>query len=169
MPRATGTLVIKVHHDAARYHRVAAKLRAAGHGDLQRKLTAAIRKDGGPALAAVRAAWLGIEVGSTRGGVAPPDTSTGLRRRAAAATQMSARPTGIRISADGNAVVPGYPSVLLHLNGQGRWTHPVFGHRRAQTTETGTEVFAPTLMRFAPKWESGLLRVMEETVRDIAT
>jgi hypothetical protein len=138
--------------------------------DLQRKLTAALRKEGQPALTAVRAAWLTVDVESDRGGTAPPDRSTGLRRRTARATRLAVRQTGIQISVDGERVDPAYPSLVMYLNGFPRrrsWRHPVFGNRLVWTAQKGQEVFYPTLNEFRPAWLAGTKRAMAEFVEEL--
>lgn len=159
---------------AHRYKALSRKLRKAAEGkDLQRKLTKSIRKEGQPALAAVRAAWLTVDVTSLapndRGGVGRPDTSTGLRARVARATGLSTTQRGIAIKVSGRRVDPKYPSLVWYLNGFPRakpWRHPVFGHN-VWVAERGQEVFAPTLKRFAPQWRQGCEDAMDEFVRDI--
>lgn len=155
---------------AQKYRAVARRLREAGRRDLQRKLTRAIRREGGPALQAVRAAWLTVDVSSTRGGTARPDRDTGLRQRVARATRIQVLQSGIRITVAGRRVDPNYPSLVFYLNGfpRGRsWRHPVFGDRNNWQTQRGQEVFHPTLRRFEPAWRAGIIRAMEEIVAEI--
>ena len=155
---------------AEKYRALSRRLREAGAGKLQRDLTKAVRKEGGPALAAVRQAWLGVEVSSSKGGTAPPDTSTSLRARTARATRIQVQQRGIRISVNNARVDPKYPSLVFYLNAMpsGRdWRHPVFGNREVWVAQRGQEVFYPTLRRFAPQWRKAIMRVMEETAREI--
>jgi hypothetical protein len=146
------------------------RMKKASRGDLQRKLTKAIRTEGGPALAAVRAAWLTVDVSSSRGGIARPDTATGLRARVARATGISVQQRGIKISVSGRRVDPKYPSLPFYLNGMPRskpWRHPVFGNREVWVAQKGQEVFAPTLKSFSPQWRKGCEDAMDEFVREI--
>lgn len=159
---------------AEKYRATARRLRAAGRGDLQRKLTKAIRAEGEPALAAVRAAWLTVDVASLppndRGGQAPPDKSTGLRRRTSRATKIRVRQNGISIYVDAKRVDARYPSLPFYLNGlpkRRNWRHPVFGNREVWVAQKGQEVFRPTAVKFAREWRAGAVRVMEETVAEI--
>lgn len=164
---------------AQRYRSVARKLRGAGRRDLQLKLTRAIRAEGQPALAAVRAAWLTVDVKSLppndRGGHARPDVSTGLRQRVARATRMQVRQYGIGIVVNGRRVDPNYPSLVFYLNGFPRnrdWRHKVFNRQNKRghflwATQRGEEVFATTLFPFAPRWRRGCERAMEETAAEI--
>jgi hypothetical protein len=165
MPSATVWMKVD---GAEKYRALSRRLRQAGQGELQRKLTRAIRKEGGPALAAVRQAWLGVEVSSSKGGTAPPDTATGLRRRVAAATRIQVQQRGIRISVNSARIDP--PSLVFYLNGfpaKRDWRHPVFGNREVWVAQRGQEVFAPTLRRFAPQWRKAIMQAMEETAREI--
>jgi hypothetical protein len=153
-----------------KYKAIARRLRKAGRGDLQRKLTKAVREEGQPALAAVRAAWMTVDVESTKGGTAPPDRATGLRRRVARATRIRALQSGISIAVNANSVDARYPSLVYYLNGFPRtrsWRHPVFGNRLVWTAQKGQEVFYPTLREFAPAWRAGIYRAMEETAAEI--
>jgi hypothetical protein len=157
-----------------RYRALSRRLREAGRGDLQRRLTRAIRREGQPALSAVRQAWLSIEVTSLppndEGGHARPDKSTGLRQRVARATRIQVLQTGIKISVAGRRVDPKYPSLVFYLNGFPRrrpWRHPVFGHRLVWVAQRGREVFYPTLIQFAPRWRRGVVAAMQETIDEI--
>jgi hypothetical protein len=158
---------------ADRYKALSRRMKKAGRGDLQRKLTKAVRKEGGPALAAVRAAWLTVDVTSLapndRGGHGRPDASTGLRARVARATGISATQRGIAIKVAGRRVDPKYPSLPFYLNGLPRakpWRHRVFGHD-VWVGQRGQEVFAPTLKGFSPQWRQGCEDAMDELVAEI--
>lgn len=154
---------------ADQYKRLARRLREAGRGDLQRKLTRAIRQEGAPALAAVQAAWGTVDVSSSAGGVAAPDNSTGLRARTAAATKISVLGSGIRVRVVASQVDPRYGATLTKgLDGLGTWRHPVFGNTDNWEGQRGQEVFYSTLTGFESVWRAGVLRAMEETARQIA-
>jgi hypothetical protein len=165
---------------AQKYRALSRRLRGAGRRDLQRKLTRSIRAEGGPALSAVQAAWLTVDVKSLapndRGGTARPNTSTGLRQRVARATRIQVLQSGIRISVNGRRVDPKYPSLVFYLNSFPRkrdWRHKVFNQRRKRdnsfvwVAQRGQEVFYPTLREFTPAWRAGIKRAMEETAAEI--
>lgn len=146
---------------------VSSQLISSGHGDLVGPLRTAIRREGVPTVAAVRAAWLTVDVTSSRGGTARPDTSTHLRARVAAATRLSITSTGIRIEVNGNAVGGYGRSLAWYLNGSGRrpWRHPIFGRRsRPQdwAQQRGQEVLFSTVGAHAPAFRAGIARAMEE-------
>jgi hypothetical protein len=152
---------IKVHNQD-KYKQLARRLKAAGRGDLQRRMTKEIRRSGDPALRAVQAAWMTVDVTSTKGG----GSSSGLRARVAAATRISILGSGIRIRVESKRVDPRYGrSLSFGLDGLGRWRHPVYGNRDAWTQQTGQEVFYTTLERFEPQWRAGIERAMDETAR----
>lgn len=151
-------------HGQEQYRALAQRLREAGRGDLQRKLTKAIRREGDPALRAVQAAWMTVEVTSSRGG----GSSSGLRARVAAATRISILGSGIRIRVEGKRVDPVYGRSLSYgLDGLGRWRHPVFGNREVWEQQRGQEVFYSTLRRYETRWRAGIEQAMEETARQI--
>lgn len=155
---------IKVHGQD-QYKRLARRLKEAGRGDLQRRLTREIRRAGDPALRAVQAKWLTVDVTSTQGG----GSHSGLRARVAAATRISILGNGIRIRVESNRVDPRYGRTLTYgLDGLGKWRHPVFGNRNAWTQQSGQEVFFSTLTGFESTWRAGVERAMEATAREIA-
>jgi hypothetical protein len=141
-----------------------------GNVDLQRDLTRAVRAEGTPTLAAVRSAWLSIEVTSDRGGKVRPDTSTRLRWRTALATRIAATPKGVSITVNGRAIDPIYGNTLAwYLNASGRpWRHPIFG-RRANSADwavqRGQEVFFSTVRARQPAFRAAIEAAMESTAR----
>lgn len=151
---------------------LSAELKTRGRLDLKRDLVRAVRDEGAPVLADVRAAWLSVRVsGSTRGGRGRPDRSTGLRARVAAATRIAATSNGVRIVVDGKKIDPVYGKGLAwYLNGQGRrpWRHPVFGRRENPQDwqqQQGQEVFFRTLNANRERFRAGIARAMEDTAR----
>lgn len=138
-----------------------------GGADLIRPLRAAVRREGRPAVAAARAAWLSVEVQSSKGGTARPDRSTGLRARVAAATDTQVTQQGVRILVRGKRVDPVYGQALAwYLNGSGKpWRHPIFGRRaRSQdwAVQRGQMVFHRTVDAHAPAFRAAIERAMEE-------
>lgn len=148
-----------------KYKRLARRLREAGRGDLQRKLTREIRRQGDPALRAVRTAWGGVDVTSEGDG----GESSGLRARVAAATRISILGNGIRIRVESRRVDPQYGRALTFgLDGLGRWRYPLFGNRERWFTNRGQEVFYSTVGGFESTWRAGVEKAMNETARQIA-
>lgn len=152
---------------------LSSELKTRGRLDLKRDLTAAVRREGEPALARVQAAWRSVQVtGSSRGGTARPDVSRGLRARVAAATRVQVTQAGVRITVAGNRVDPRYGNSLAwYLNGSGRrpWRHPVFGRRDNPgdwQQQQGQEVFFKTLREHGPRFRQSIERAMEETARN---
>lgn len=151
---------------------VSMTLREGGRGDLVGPLRRAVRVQGQPTVAAVRAAWLSVEVTSSRGGTARPDRSTGLRARVAAATTIGITQTGVRIVVRDRQVDPVYGrSLAWYLTAHGRpWRHPVFGRRtrgggRDWQVQRGQPVFFNTITAHAPMFRQGIERAMEEVAR----
>lgn len=146
------------------YKALARRLKQAGRGDLQRKMTKSIRREGQPALRAVKAAWLRVDVSSSAGG---GTASTGLRRRVSAATRISILGSGIRIRVEPKQVDPAYgKSLTFGLDGLGRWRHPVYG-RDIWVQQYGEEVFFKTLEPFEARFRAGIQDAMAETAREI--
>lgn len=140
---------------AARFDRAAA--------ELSYRLTGALQAEADTALAAVRAAWRGVDVTSSRGG----GSTSGLRARIAAATQVRRTGDGVVIEVESGSVDPRYGRTLAYgLNGMGRWRHPVFGNELAWTQQYGQEVFFATL-RDRRRWEAALERVVDDVADEI--
>ncbi len=142
-----------------------------GRIDLQRDLTRAVRREGAPTVAAVRAAWLSVDVTSSRGGVTPPDVSTRLRARVAAATRLEITRMGVRVVVSPGRVDPRYGrSLTWYLNASGRpWRHPVFGRRENPQDwqeQAGQEVFYRTINGRVPLFRAAIEAAMEETARN---
>ena len=148
-----------------RLGRLASRLRQAAGGGLQQELVDGLRREAPAALDAVRAAWMGVEVTSSRGG---GTASTGLRARVAAATEWEATGRGVHFEVDAIAVDPAYGRTLTWgLYGYGRWRHPVFGNREAWTQQRGEEVFFKTLFGREPQWREELEQACERVARQI--
>src|SRR5688500_12561075 len=161
-------LTVRVGH-TAQLRRLARRFAAAGHGGLARDLPTHLRRARRPVLMQVRGAVRGIEVGSSRGGTARPDTSTNLRARLAAATDMTRRGTGVRYEVHGSQVCP-YGHRLAKLTDTElapRWRHPVFGNRRNWQTNEGTPWFFVTIRAAGGQFAAGVRRAMEATARKI--
>jgi len=160
---------------ADRYRRVSREIKKAANGkELQRKLTKAIKTEGQPALAAVKEAWLAVEVTSlppnNKGGHGRPDTSTGLRSRVARASVITVQQRGIKITVKGKRVDPEYPSLVFYLNGMPQrrnWRHPVFGNREVWVAQKGQEVIPKVPLTFSKAWRNGCEDAMDEFVADL--
>lgn len=145
------------------FGRLARRLRAAGARGLQRRLNSEVRRVGGPAVTAVRAAWGTVDVTSSAGG----GDSSGLRARVAAATEIEVTGSGIRVRVRSAQVDPDFGRQLVYgLDALHHWFHPVFG-REPYVSQRGEEVFYSTLERFAPEWRAGIIRAMEDVARQI--
>lgn len=154
--------------------RLAKRFRAAANGGLQRDLSVGIRREGRPVLREIKTAVRALEVGSTKGGTARPDTSTNLRGRLAAATTMDPHGVGIRFEVHGPRVHPKYGHRLAKLSDTElapRWRHPVFQHARRERTpwtqQTGKPWFFVTIRAAESRFRGAVLRAMEVTARKI--
>lgn len=142
-----------------------------GRGDLIGPLRDAVRREGRPTVAALQAAWLTVDVQSSKDGTARPTAHLHLRQRVAAATNLQVTSTGIRIGVRDRAIDPRYGrSLVWYLNGSGRpWRHPIFGRRaRSQdwAVQRGQEVLFGTVSAHAPAFRAGIARAMEEVARE---
>lgn len=167
---ATASLEMKVS-GADRFRALSRQIKTVTRRqELQRKLTKSIRAEGGPALAAVKAAWLTVNVSALPPSARPSRASTGLRARVAAATGIKVQQRGIKISVNGRRVDPKYPSLPFYLNGFPRakpWRHPVHGNREVWVAQKGQEVFAPTLKEHSKAWWHGCEHAMDEFVDEL--
>lgn len=142
----------------------ARRFERAASGGLQSRLVQGLNQEAPSALTETRAAWLGVEVSSTRGG----GSSSGLRARAAGATTSSPTGRGVKFEVEPAAVDPVYGKSLSYgLDGLGRWRHPVFGNTNAWTQQRGQEVFFKTLRGHEPGFEGQLARVVDQVAREI--
>lgn len=131
--------------------------------DLQRHIRNELVDAGRPVVPALRLAVMRVDVQSTRGGRARPDRSTGLRRRVAAATDMSAIRSGIRFQVHSRRVDPRYPQLVGYLNASPPvWPHPVFAEGdRSQwewTRQFGEPWFFVTIRRRRPQFRRAVRR-----------
>jgi hypothetical protein len=151
-----------------KYRALSRRLRESGRRDLQRQLSRAIRREGAPALADVKRAWMTVDVTPPQGSAGK---STGLRARVSNATRISILQRGIRVQVAGKKVDPRYGrSLAYYLNAMPRrrsWRHPVFGNREVWAAQRGEEVFFKTLGRHERQWRSGIERVMDDFARRI--
>lgn len=118
---------VKVAPDAG-FQRTVDRLKAAGRGDLQKAMVAALRRRAQPARAAVQASIRQADFPAipSRGG----GKSSGLRDRVAGAVRIKQTPTGLELGIDGNRVDPtAGTSLVLGLNGLTKIRHPTFGRR----------------------------------------
>lgn len=156
--------------NTAELGRLARRFRSAANGGLQRDLTSELRREGQPVLGRVKASVRSLEVGSSRGGTAPPVRSTNLRGRLAAATDVRPQGVGIRFEVHGYRVDPKYGHRLAKLTDTElapRWRHPVFGNRRAWETNTGRPWFFATIRAAERQFRGAVLRGMQRTARKI--
>lgn len=161
-------------------------LRAAGRGELRKKLRREIADAGRPVVAEVREAVLRLPVKGTRGGggaarrghavgrtrtprsaAAAAAREHGLRRSVAAATSLSITARGIRIVVSGAKLPPQQRSLPRHMDSPKGWRHPVFG-RDVWVHEQAGPWFASTIGRRAPVFRTAVLKAMDAVSDELA-
>jgi hypothetical protein len=154
---------VEVSADWQEYRRLSKALKDAARRDLQAELRREIRAAGQPALAATRAAVLGVDMS---GG--PAGRSTGLLARIAAATRLQVLGSGIRFKVQNKQVDPKYGERLV-LGSEGTpWRHPVFGNRKAWSSQVGQPWFYPTLRSRGPAFRRAAVQAMHRIMSKIA-
>lgn len=164
---ATITILPSVQ-GARQLQRLARRFREHGDGaELRRDLRRNLRERAKPVVAEVKAAALRVQVSSTRGGIAYPNRSTGLRARVAKATKLSFARSGVTILVSAKAF-GAYGSTLpkyldSELEGYGRWRHPVFG-KDVWTAQKGNPFFFVTIRRNAHVFRQGVLDAIDDAL-----
>jgi hypothetical protein len=155
--------------NTAELGRLARRFRRAADGGLQRDLTTQIRREARPVLTSVKASVRSLEVGSEKGGTVPPDKSTNLRGRLAAATDVQPHGIGVRFEVHGAQVGPAGHRLakLTDTELAPRWRHPVFGNRRVWKTNVGRPWFFVTIRAAEGKFRAAVLNAMATTARKI--
>lgn len=148
------------------------RLKDVGRGDLRRQMRREIKEAGRPVIADLRTAVMGVDVKSTRGGVARPNRSTGLRRRIARHTGLSVTQSGIRIRVRSRRVDPRYPKLVKYLiapelGNFARWRHPVFGNQNNWVQQRGESTFFPTINRHRTRFRRAAFEAMRKTADKI--
>ena len=149
---------------------LSAELRRVGHDGLLRKMRRNIRGAASPVMADLRSAVMSVEVSSSRGGHARPDTSTGLRRRIAGAITTSVTARRVRILVSARRVGP-YGAVLPKyldgtLPGYRKWRTRVFG-RDVWVTQQGQAWWFVTINGDVGIIEKSVIAAMDETAREL--
>lgn len=151
---------------------VARRLETASQGQVRDRAARGIAVTARPVKTRIQAAVRAVEVGSTKGGVARPDSSTNLRGRVAAATDVAATTggavffvAGYRLGVNGSRLAQ-----YLDTEDLPRWRHPVFGRRSAPwQTQTGQPYFYVTIRAAEPQFagavEQACAGIAEEICR----
>lgn len=141
------------------------RLREASDGrELRKELNREIEQAAIPATADVRASVRGVDVQSASGG----GGSTGLRARIAAAVEVRALGSGVRIRVNGRKVDPQYGRTLARLmndTGGRPWIHPLFGNPEHQHTQKGRDYFASAIRPHEPAFRAAIREAMD-TIAD---
>lgn len=163
------------------------RMRNAGDGkELRKRLRTEIREAGEPAVRDLQAAVMRVNVTSSRGGMAKPNRSTGLRRRVAKATGISVTSAGIRIKVSPKKVSRGRSSSTGKTYGEtlpkyldatlgryDRWRHPVFfagsiseAPSRRVVQQRGQPWFFITLDKHRDSFRKGARAAMDD-IKDL--
>lgn len=155
------------------------KLKDAGRGDLRKKAKAAIVQAGGPIVADLRAATMGVDVKvSYITGVKNENLpqrltrapkSTGLRSRTAAAIGTQVLVSGIRIRVNGKRIDPQYGDNLARylIGGKRRWRHPLFGNREVFIQQDSQDVWFETLKPHLREFRKAVQGVIDDITKEL--
>jgi hypothetical protein len=182
--------------DVQTYRDAARRLRAAGRHDLRKKVQQSIRATGQPILDEVRAAVLNTPSTSHGGGkakrrefhvattqkrvakagktgekVAKSVTAAarrnfGLRQSIARATKLEVTARGVRFVVRSEQLPEDQRNLPGALDTEKGWRHPVFG-KRPIVKQRGHPYFRSRIKAKAPGFRAGILRAMDETIREI--
>lgn len=178
----------------ADFRRTAAKLKAAGNGQLTRRMAREMREAARPAVADAQRNVQSVRSGSTRGGGGQQRRAyalsrarkkterakrkafegRGLRASVARAVQTQVRSSGrsaaVRIRTNSRLLPEDQRKLPGYLNA-GRWRHPVFGNRDAWVTQTATpdEWFDDAMRRHGRKVRTRAVGVVDQIKREITT
>jgi hypothetical protein len=159
------------------------RIKEAGDSGMRRKFRKEIRQAGGPTVAKLRAAVVGVKVSSldkpsiTRHGRHRGPRSSGLRARVARSIGISQTRKGIRIRASARKVgdygitLPRY--LDAGLTRFKRWRHPVFWRDMNSapptrvTQQTGQPWFFVTIRSDYGRFRGAVEQVMEQTKREL--
>ncbi len=158
--------------DGGELKRLEQRIALLGRGGLQKKMRKNIRVAARPVIADLRSAVMAVDVSSSKGGVARPDNSTGLRTRISKALTVATTKRGIRIRVPAGKIGShGYslPRYLdADLNKYKRWRHPVFGRIEHEWVEQrGQPWFFTTIRRHYPTFRRAVLDAMAEAEREL--
>lgn len=162
--------MIRMKVDATReMKQVARRLTRAGGGkvgaDARRGLVRAAR----PVVGQVKTAALAVEVGSSRGGMARPDTSTNLRVRVAAAVDSAPTGGGVVLFVAGYKIGVNGTRLAQYLDSEDlpRWRHPVFGRTTTWVTQTGEPFFYITIRAAEPRFADAVGSAVDKFAEEI--
>ena len=151
---------------------VSRRLKRAGDGRIQRRAGRKLVTASKPVNRQIQAAVRAVEVGSSKGGTAPPDRSTNLRGRIAAAVDSAARAGGVVIFVRGFMIGRNGSKLAQYVDTEDepRWRHPTFGRRNGPNdwqTNVGQPYFYVTIRAAEDDFADAVLDVLEEIAREI--
>lgn len=165
--------MIKLKVDSTReMKQVARRFEVASRGRAGQQAARGIVRAARPVKGQIKAAVRMVEVESSQGGTARPDSSTNLRGRVAAATEVATTPGGATFFVAGYQLGVNGTRLAQYLDTEDRprWRHPVFGRASAPwQTQTGQPYFYVTIRAAEPQFtaavESACAGIAEEICR----
>lgn len=159
---------------ARELEKLSKKLKSQRGGQLQRRLRSEIAGAARPVEGRLRTAAAGVRVTSSRGGVARPDKSSGLRQRLAGAVDTRLTARGVRFVVEANRVDERYGASLSRysdgeLRQWRRWRHPVFGNRENWQNQTGSPWFFVTVRKHQAAFEKAVGKAIDAVLKDISS
>lgn len=154
-----------------RLRRLSEQLGESGRRDLTRKMRRNIRVAASPVMADLRRAVMGVQVSSSKKGLARPNTDTQLRSRIAGAIGARIIWKGIRLVVNPRrvgsygAALPKY--LDASITGYVRWRHPVLGHD-VWVEQRGQPWWFKTIDRHTNDFRRAVLDGLDEFARELA-
>jgi hypothetical protein len=163
--------VIRIRIDSTReMKQVVRRLERASGGRLGRKASRNLVQASRPVRRAIQTAVRAVEVGSSRGGTARPDTSTNLRGRIAAAVNGAAISNGVALFIEGWQLGVNGSRLAQYLDTEDlpRWRYPVFGRRSAPwQTNVGQPYFYVTIRGSEPRFRDAVEAAVDDIAEEI--
>lgn len=162
--------MIRVKVDGTReMKQVVKRLEKAATGTTGRTASRNLVRASQPVQRQIKAAVKAVDVGSSRGGAARPNSSTHLRARVAAAVNASAIADGVAIFIQGWMLGANGSRLAQYLDTEDlpRWRHPVFGRRARWETSTGQPYFYVTIRGAEPQFADAVDDACDETAQEI--
>jgi hypothetical protein len=134
-------------------------IKRAGGAEVGKRLNAALRQAGQPAVADAKRSALSIP-SKGRG-------STGLRRAIARATSLRVSGGRLRVFVNPKRLPPNQQAMPRALEGPAPFRRPVFGNPNAWVSQQAHPYFNPVLDRHRPRVVAQVQRVIQEFLNEI--
>lgn len=169
----------------AEFRKLGQRFRRAGNGtDLRRALTRRLRAEAKTALDDTKRAVLAVQSRGVKGGGhlrreaayrlnRPKGRIGGFGLRQTVARSLKTRvkysgyTVGVRVHSDTSVLTNRQRRLPYYLDGQGRWRHPVYGHRDRWVTQLGQPYFYVTLNRHATGMREAITTAVNDTLKEL--